>query len=70
MKALRIHQSLIVLDNLTRVTFTENDEHITADNQCSLYFAGDGNDPFIVRGEEARKVFDRIAGTLEIIEPA
>ena len=64
MNALKIEDTLIVLDNITRVTFEENDTAITADNQCSLFFVGSGNDPLVVRGESARQVFDRISTAL------
>ncbi len=65
MKTLQFDDTILVLDNVTRVTYEENDANITADNTCLIYFVGGGNDPFIVRGEKARAVFDQIAQVLE-----
>ena len=64
MKALRIRNNLVVLDNINRVTFEENDADITADNQCGIYFVGSGNDPMVIRGGDARKVYEQIAEVL------
>ena len=66
MKTIQIHDNtLIVLDNITRVVFEENDTNITADNQCSIFFVGGGNDAMVVRGEAARKVFEVISSALD-----
>ena len=64
MKTLQFDDTLLLLDNITRVTFEENDATITADNTCLIYFVGSGSDPFVVRGEQARPVFDQIVATL------
>lgn len=64
MNALEIDQTIIVLDNITRVSYEENDASITADNQCSIFFVGSGNDPLVIRGKNARDSFDRISAAL------
>lgn len=64
MKAIRVRDTLIVLDNITRVTFEANDESITADNSCNIYFVGGGNDPLVFRGADAQVVFDRISADM------
>ena len=38
MKVVQVSNNLIVLDNVTRVTYEVNDVKITADNRCSIYF--------------------------------
>lgn len=64
MKTLQLDDTLIVLDNITRVTYEENDATITADNTCLIYFVGRGNDPFVIRGDQAKPAFDKIAQEL------
>ena len=66
MKAIKIRSQLIVLDNITRVIFEENDVNITADNQCAIFFVGSGNDPVVFRGGDARFAYDKIEAELDI----
>jgi len=68
MKAIKICKHLIILDNITRVTFDENDVNFTADNQCAIYFVGDASDPMVFRGEDARSAYEKIEAALEIVD--
>ncbi|MCB1230035.1 MAG: hypothetical protein KDN19_07210 [Verrucomicrobiae bacterium] len=65
MRIIHFDDTVIVLDNITRVSFEENDTSIVADNRCLIYFVGSGADPFVVRGEKAKPVFDRLLESLQ-----
>ena len=48
------------LQSVTRVEFDANDTKIVADDQCAVFFIGSGSDPWVVRGEAARPLFERL----------
>lgn len=64
MKSLLHENSIIHLDAIAHVEFDENDSDIVADDQCAVFFIGSGNDPWLVRGEKARPLFERLAQVL------
>ncbi len=52
--------TVLNLEAITRIEFDANDTSIVADDQCAVFFIGSGSDPWVVRGETARPLFERL----------
>ncbi len=61
MNCLRIDNTVLNLDTITRISFEQNDKRFRSDDRCHIYFVGSINDPLVFRGEKARSIFDQIA---------
>lgn len=63
MNCIKVGDTVINLENVTRIAFVENDVNTTADDRCRVHFVGK-SDPLTFRGGSAKEVFQRLESAM------
>jgi len=57
MNCIKVGDTVINLENVTRIAFVKNDVSTTSDDRCRVHFVGK-TEPLTFRGSSAKEVFE------------